>query len=141
MGLVIDTSALVELERLGDNVDLGAAPFDEPAVVPAIAYAEVMVGVHMADTAARARRRKAQLDALVAHCGIVEFDRAIAERWASIFAQLSGAGKIIPSNDMAVAATAVELGFGVLVGPADEKHFRRVQGLRCVALRPQPLRK
>jgi hypothetical protein len=34
----------------------------------------------------------------------------------------------------AVAASAVYLGFGVLVGPADEQHFRRVPGLRVVAL-------
>lgn len=135
MGLVIDTSALVEIDRRGDEFDFGTAPFDEPAVIPAIAYAEVMVGVRLADTTARARQRKARLDALVAHCGVVDFDRAIAERWASIFAQLSSAGKMIPSNDMAVAATALELGFGVLLGPADEKHFRRVEGLRCVPLR------
>ena len=35
----------------------------------------------------------------------------------------------IPQNDIAVAATARELGFGVLVGPRDEVHFRRVQGV------------
>jgi len=32
----------------------------------------------------------------------------------------------------------VEMGFGVLVGPADEKHFRRVAGLRCVTLPATP---
>jgi predicted nucleic acid-binding protein len=88
----------------------------------------------LAATAARARQRKARIDALVSHCGIVEFDRAIAERWSEIFAQLSRDGRMIPSNDIAVAATALELGFGVLVGTADEKHFRRVAGLRCVTL-------
>ena len=36
------------------------------------------------------------------------------------------AAALIPSNDLAVAATAQHLGFGVLVGPLDEHHFRRV---------------
>ena len=61
---------------------------------------------------------------------IVEFDAAIAEEWAKLFAALSRRGQLIPSNDLAVAATAQHLGFGVLVGPSDEHHFRRVSGLR-----------
>jgi predicted nucleic acid-binding protein len=135
MGLVIDTSALVELERRGPDWELAGSPLrNESAVIAAIAYAEVMVGVRLADTDARARQRKARLDALVARCAIVEFGRATAERWSDIFAQLSRDGKMIPSNDIAVAATALELDFGVLLGPKDEKHFRRVAGLRCVLL-------
>jgi predicted nucleic acid-binding protein len=43
---------------------------------------------------------------------------------------LHRAGTPIPGNDMMVAATALELNFGVLVGPGDEVHFRRVDGLR-----------
>ena len=47
---------------------------------------------------------------------------------------LSRRGQLIPSNDLAVAATAQHLGFGVLVGPSDEHHFRRVSGLRVETL-------
>ena len=36
---------------------------------------------------------------------------------------------MIPQNDIAVAATARCLGFGFLVGPKDEAHFRRIGGL------------
>ncbi len=43
-------------------------------------------------------------------------------------------GRLIPANDLAVAATAFHLGYGVLVGPRDEAHFRRVQGLHVVTL-------
>ena len=50
MGLVMDTSALVELERRGPEWAMTDSPlFDEPAVIAAIAYAEVMVGVRLAD--------------------------------------------------------------------------------------------
>lgn len=48
---------------------------------------------------------------------IVEFDRAIAERWAGLFAALTRDGAMIPANDLAVAATATHLGFAVLLGP------------------------
>lgn len=108
---------------------------NEPAVLPAIVYAELMVGVHLADTRARADNRRRRIEALAAWCPVVEFDRVIATRWAELFAMLNRQGGTIPANDLAVAATALHLDFGVLLGPKDEAHFRRVEGLRCVCLR------
>lgn len=43
---------------------------------------------------------------------------------------------MIPQNDIAVAATALCLGFGVLVGTADEKHFRVVPDLEVYVISP-----
>ena len=51
-------------------------------------------------------------------------------------AELHRAGALIPQNDMQVAATARSLNFGVLVGPQDEGHFRRVNGLEVRVLGP-----
>jgi predicted nucleic acid-binding protein len=47
---------------------------------------------------------------------------------------LSRSGRTVPANDLAVAATALYLDFGVLVGPSDERHFRQVEGLRVEIL-------
>ncbi|MBI4634989.1 MAG: hypothetical protein HY727_01440 [Candidatus Rokubacteria bacterium] len=47
---------------------------------------------------------------------------------------LSRAGRLILANDLAVAATVLHLGFGVLVGPAGDEHFRQVAGLRVERL-------
>jgi len=44
---------------------------------------------------------------------------------------------MIPANDPVVAATALELECGALVGSEDEAHFRRVPGLRVVVLQSQ----
>ena len=41
---------------------------------------------------------------------------------------------MIPSNDLAVAATARHLDYAVLVGQGDEKRFRGVPGLRIERL-------
>lgn len=78
----------------------------------------------LAATSARAAARRAKIRALVANAPVVDFTEPIAERWAQLFAHLTRAGQLIPSNDLAVAATALQLGFGVLVGPQDEAHFR-----------------
>ena len=135
MALVIDTSAIVAIERAGDAWETVAnAAGDEPVFLPAVVYAELLVAVHLADTPARARARRARIDALVELVPIVDFDREIAERWAELHAGLMRAGRTIPANDLAVAATALHLECGALVGPRDEAHFRAVPGLRVHVL-------
>lgn len=137
MGLVLDTSAIIAVERAAgadgwDSLFEGLP--DEPVALPAIVLAELLVGVQLADSTRRARSRRAKLDALVDLMGVVEFDARIAERWAERFATLSKGGRLIPANDLTVVATADHLGYGVLVGPEDEAHFRAVPGLRVVSL-------
>ena len=135
MGFLIDTSALIAIERAGAGWEQLAVRFgDVPVAVPAVVYAELLAGVQLADTALRAAARRAKVDALVANVPIVEFDAAAAVWWARIFADLHRAGRLIPATDLAVAATALHLGYGVLVGPSDEAHFRRVAGLEVAVL-------
>ena len=98
-------------------------------MLPAAAYAELLAGVYLADSAARADARLARVEGLAVRVPIVEFDAAIADAWARLFARLRRTGTLIPAADLAVAATAVHLGFPVLVGPSDERHFRLVEGL------------
>ena len=135
MGLVLDTSALVELERAlaqGFERDL---PWEEELIVPAIVWAEALVGVRLADTPLRAAQRRARLEGLRVRLAIAPFSAEIAEHYADIFAELMQSGEMIPQNDIAVAATARAAGFGVLAGPRDEKHFRRVPGLNVQVMR------
>jgi len=135
VGLVLDTSALIAVERSTANLEQAlAGAASASGVVPAIVYAELLVGVRLADSEVRAAGRRARIEAIVSRCPVVEFDRTIAERWADLFAELSRDGNLIPANDLAVAATALHLDFGVLIGPEDEEHFRRVKGLRCHVL-------
>jgi tRNA(fMet)-specific endonuclease VapC len=132
---IIDTSAIVAAERAGAQWNVIAeAAGDEPALLPAIVYAELLVAVHLADAPGRARARGARIDALVQAVPIVEFDQAVAERWAELQAQMMREGRTIPANDLAVAATALHLGCAVLVGPQDETHFRAVPGLEVKVL-------
>ena len=129
MGLVLDTSALIELERTLDGGHADSSPWDDEIALPAAVWAEALIGVRMADSPARAARRRAHLEAIRMHTAIEPFSAAAAEHYADIYAELAARGALIPQNDMAVAATARELGFGVLVGPADEAHFRRIPGI------------
>ena len=113
LGLVIDTSALVSLERAGvawETHDSSRAA-EEEVVLPSIVYAELMSGVYLADSAERSAARRAKIDALTDRVPIVDLGPEVADRWALLFARLSRSGEPIPSNDLAVAATALQLGF------------------------------
>jgi predicted nucleic acid-binding protein len=90
--------------------------------------------VHLAQGTARAEGRRAKIRALLAKLPVVDFTLSVAEHWAELFATLSRRGQLIPANDLAVAATARYLGFGVVVGPRDEGHFRAVPRLRVEIL-------
>lgn len=128
MGVVIDTSALVDLERAETRYDL-LDGLTESMVMPAIVLAELLVGVRLATSRRRAATRQAQIDALRSRIPVIEFGAAVAERWATLVAALRGSGAVVPANDLCVAATALDLGWDVLVGRRDEAHFRRVPGL------------
>jgi tRNA(fMet)-specific endonuclease VapC len=134
MGVVVDTSALVAFERADGGWDkLFDAFGDETIALPAVALAELLVGVHLA-RGRRAEAKRASIDAFAQRVQLVPFGRQVAERWAELFAQLRRRGERIPANDLAVAATAVHLGFGVLVGERGEAHFPRIPGLRVLRL-------
>ncbi len=109
MGLVIDTSALVAMERSVTTWE-GVLPSidDGPAVLPAIVYAELLVGVQLADTPPRATSRQAKIDALLTRVPIVPFGPEIAQRWADLFAVLSRQGRLIPAGS-GVAASFTDL--------------------------------
>ena len=128
MGLVIDTSALIAWER-GTGEMPADLPLEDTLTIPAIVWAESMIGVLLAETPVRAAMRRRRLDNLRSALGVQPFTAEAAEHYAEIYATLSRAGRMIPANDMAVAATARALGVGVLVGPQDEAHFRTVPGL------------
>ena len=134
MGLVADTSAIVAIERGADLESALAELGAEALVLPAIVYAELLAGVALTRDPVRAAARRAKVAVVAATFPLVEFDKPSAEKWADVVGMLRKAGQSIPSNDAQVAATALGLGFSVLVGPTDEAHFRRVPGLEVRAL-------
>ncbi|HKJ90136.1 MAG TPA: type II toxin-antitoxin system VapC family toxin [Oceanipulchritudo sp.] len=129
MGLILDTSALIALERSRERADACTLEPDEIYALPAVVWAEALIGVRMAVNSSLAARRLARLEAIRRITGIEDFTDVVAEHYADIFSELSRKGTLIPQNDIAVAATARRLQFGVLVGPQDEAHFRHVSGL------------
>ena len=134
MAVVLDTSALVELEKSLPDREPAGFPRRERAVIPVVVWAEALIGVRLSDSPLRAARRRARLEAIRQQAAVEAFTAEIGEHYADIYAELSVGGTLIPQNDIAVAATCRSLGFRVLVGPRDEEHFRRVEGLKVTVI-------
>ena len=130
MGVVVDTSAVVDLERAGRTFgDALGGLGREPVGLPAIVLAELLVGAQLAATPVLASERRGKVEAVRARAPVIDFTAPIAERWAELRVELTRSGTLIPSNDLCVAATALVLGWDVLVGRRDEALFQRVPGL------------
>jgi len=105
----------------------------EPGVL-----AELLAGAYAVRDPLLGHRKRAALEHLLARVPLVDFGREMAERWAELVTELRGRGELIPANDVQVAATALHLGFGVLVGERGEAHLSRIEGLRIERARPCP---
>lgn len=121
----------VALERRGDApAELLASLGEEPAFLAAVTAAELLHGVHRADTAMRRARREAWVSALLAAIPVVSFDLDVARVYARVWADLAARGEGIGAHDAMIAATSLATGMPVLT--ANVRHFGRVEGLRVV---------
>jgi len=135
LGIVIDTSAIVALERSNRDFREMLGPLaDDQVIIPMIVWTELLVGVRLATSSRVASQRRAHLERIRLAVPIMEFDAEIAEHYADIFVECQQARQMIPQNDIAVAATARHLRYSVLVGEKGEGHFQRVKGLQVIVL-------
>lgn len=121
MGILLDTSYLIDLERRSATL-----PESEEAAIAAITVSELLHGVIRADAAHRAARQ-ALVETILASVQVVPFDDRIARVHADLWAGLERAGRPLGAHDLQVAATALSLGWPLAT--LDHRAFGRVPGL------------
>ncbi len=128
MAQLIDSSVFIALERRRQPPSaLGAATPDEPVALAAITAAELLAGVHRADSPERRLRRETFVEAILEVVPVLSFDLRVARTHAQIWAQLLATGQTIGAHDLLIAATALAHGYSVLTDNIRE--FHRVPGL------------
>lgn len=128
MGVVVDTSALILIERRGGDVaELAAIAARENARIASITISELLVGAHRAAHSAQRLHRESFVAALLDFMTVEPFDEPIARVHAALVAELSSRGQLIGPYDMLIAATAIALNYAVLTHNA--RDFERVPGL------------
>ena len=129
MGIILDSSILIAFER--KRFDLERLLADRfPAALAAITAAELLIGVHRADTPARRIRREEFVENILARMPIIPFDLVPARLYAARFAELAGRGEMIGDRDLQIAVTAI--GMGYELGTLNVREFNRVSGLALV---------
>jgi tRNA(fMet)-specific endonuclease VapC len=129
VGLLVDTSLLVDLGRGVRVVEIDAALGDEDRAISVITVSELLHGVLRAEGTTQVRRR-AFVEHLLAGLEAIPIAEAVARMHAHIWADLAARGSLIGAHDMWIAATALAHGLGVATRNA--AHFERVTGLRVV---------
>ncbi|MEM7353259.1 MAG: type II toxin-antitoxin system VapC family toxin [Acidobacteriota bacterium] len=136
MGLLIDTSVFIQIERSGEQPDaLLQSVGEEPVFLAAITASELLHGVHRANSAVRRERRERFVEAILQEVPILPFDLEIARVHSRIWADLASCGQMIGAHDLLIAATALAREHQVVTSNARE--FGRVEGID-LRVWPQP---
>ena len=133
MGVILDTSVLIEAERGRLEIDRFIEGKEEEHFgLSVITAAELLHGVHRADSAKRRRRRSAYVEKLFELFPLYPFDLAAARIYADLWAQLLREGKMIGAHDLMIGSTALALGFSVAT--FNKRDFDRIEGLEVELL-------
>jgi len=128
MGLIFDTSVLIALERSASPLEEAISGREEEAFgICAITAAELLHGVHRADSPARRLVREAFVEKIIEIFPVFPFDLASARIYARLWASLHKKGAALGAHDVMIAATAISLGYALLT--SDAEHFGRIDGL------------
>ena len=133
MGVILDTSVLIEAERGNlDVADLTEGREKEPFGLSVISVAELLHGVHRADTERRRLRRSAYVEKVIVLFPIYPFEINTARIYAQLWASLIKQGIQIGAHDLIVGSTALALGFSVAT--FNIRHFDKIEGLELELL-------
>jgi tRNA(fMet)-specific endonuclease VapC len=131
LGLILDTSALIEVERGRIAIDaLLSAPGADAFAVAAITLSELWQGAHRTSRPEHRIRRAAFAGAVASRLPVLPFGAEEARCHAELWADLAARGAMIGLHDLLIAATALTGGHAVVT--LDARDFSRVPGLRVL---------
>jgi len=131
MGLLIDTSVIVAIERQkGAPAELQDRAGGQTVHQSAVTASELLHGLHRAREESIRQRRAAFLEKVLSQFPILPFDLEVAHEHARIWAELKRQGMLIGAHDLMIAATALAHQMHLLTFNARE--FSRIQGSTLV---------
>lgn len=126
--VALDTNAYAAFKR-GEAEVLAVLRAAPDILVSTIVLGELLAGFAAGSREARNRQELAQFIS-TPRVRVAPLSEVAADSYALIYAQLRRKGKPIPTNDLWIAASALEHGAALLTLDA---HFAAIDGLRCGA--------
>ena len=133
MGVILDTSVLIEAERQEFEIDKFTENREEEIFgLSVITVSELLHGVYRADSTKRRLKRSAYVEKVIELFPIYVFEISIARIYAELWSDLSKKGLQIGAHDLIIGATALSLGFSVVTN--NIRHFETIEGLKIEIL-------
>lgn len=134
MGLILDTSILIEAERDGQSVEAVLARFTGGGLIAisTVTLMELSHGIARAKHERMRIERRRFLDAVRATIAVIPLDELLAIRAGLLNGQLAALGFTIGFADAIISATALSRGDSVAT--RNVRHFDVVPGLDVVGL-------
>jgi tRNA(fMet)-specific endonuclease VapC len=101
-------------------------------VLSSITVIELEHGLHRAQTAEQARKRREYLDTVFAAIPVKSFTQTMAQLAAKIDAEARRSGQTIPFADLLIGVTALHLGYKLAT--RNRRHFQMIPNLAIVPL-------
>jgi tRNA(fMet)-specific endonuclease VapC len=135
VGLILDSSVVIAGERRGHTVrhilEQFKTGYGEIEIgLSVVTIVELTHGIQRAGTEERRQRRQAFVDELIRDVPVHPVTLEIARLAGRIEGDEAAQGVTIAFEDLLIAATALQLGFGVVTG--NVRHFEVVPGLKVV---------
>lgn len=127
MGVLIDTSILIEYERGRLDVPAEIVDRDEEFYLSIVTASELLHGVHRASEPSVQARRSAFVEGVLSSFPLLDIERSIARAHARLWADLARAGPPIGAHDLWIAASC--LARGLRLATVGAREFERVPGL------------
>ena len=129
MGVILDTTVLIQAEREEFEIDKFTKNREEENFgISVVTVAELLHGVHRADSTKRRLKRSAYVEKVIELFPIFDFDTSIARIYAELWSELSRKGIQIGAHDLIIGSTALSLGFSVFT--YNVRHFEKIEGLK-----------
>lgn len=135
MGLILDSSVIVDAERRGETVErlierILRSTGDQDAALSAVGLTEIVHGIYRAATPAIRSRRETFLNELLADLAVYPYTKEAAILAGKLDGEQQNKGVVIPFADLLIGATALTLSYSVLT--VNVRHFERIPGLSVV---------
>jgi predicted nucleic acid-binding protein len=128
MGVILDTSVLIEAERREFEIKKFIEKRELEAYgLSVISVAELLHGVHRADSKKRRLRRSAFVEKVIELFPIYPFELSTARIYAELWSDLAKKGIQVGAHDLIIGSTALSLGFSVAT--YNMRHFNKIEGL------------
>lgn len=128
MGVILDTSVLISLEKAESSLDEFIVGREaEPFGISVVTVSELLHGVHRADSERRRVKRESYVERIIDLFPVYPFDLAAGRIYARIWANLLRKHLFVGAHDLIIAATAISLGFSVVT--FNLRDFEKIEGL------------